>query len=70
MTICLGKSCSFGLLCSSFVGICQIFPFVIEGRMWDVSVLIPNHCLSIYFSPSSHKTQILKSFKKYINSTD
>ena len=32
MTVCLGKSCSFGLLCVSFVGVCQIlclffFPF-------------------------------------------
>ena len=25
MTTCLGQSCSFGLLCVSFVGVCQIF---------------------------------------------
>ena len=24
MTTCLGKSCLFGLLCVSFVGVCQI----------------------------------------------
>ena len=24
------------------------FPFGIEGLMWDVIVLIPDHCLSIY----------------------
>ena len=31
--------------------VCQIssFPFGIEGGMWDVIVLIPDHCLSIYF---------------------
>ena len=50
MTTCLGKSCSFGLLCVSFVGICQnlcpSFPFGIEGRMWVVSVLISDHCLT------------------------
>ena len=39
MTTCLGKSCSFDLLCVSFVGVCQIcvcpsFPFGIEGRMY------------------------------------
>ena len=50
----LGKSCSFGLLCVSFVGVCQILCvflsfFGIEGRMWDVIVLIPDHCPSIYF---------------------
>ena len=38
----------------SFVGVCQIvcvsfFPFCIEGGMWDVIVVIPDHCLSIYF---------------------
>ena len=61
MTPCLGQSCSFGLLCVSFVGVCQIFVRVLlsllvlvgwgvgGGRMWDVIVLIPDHCLSIYF---------------------
>ena len=55
MTACLGKSCSFGLLCVSFVGVCKIlcvcpsFPFGIDGRMWDVIVLIPGRCLSIYY---------------------
>ena len=48
----------------SVVGVCHIcvcssFPIGIEGRMWDVIVLIrmwdvivliPDHCLSIYFS--------------------
>ena len=28
--------------------VCPSFPFGIEGRMWDVIVLIPGHCLSIY----------------------
>ena len=56
MTTCLGKSCSFSLLCVSFVNIYQVsyvcpsFPFGIEVGMWDVIVLIPNHCISIYFS--------------------
>ena len=54
LTTYLGKSCSFGLLCMSFMGVCQslcvsFFPFGIEGRMWDVIVLITDHCLPIYF---------------------
>ena len=55
MTTCLGKSCSFGLLYVSFVNVHQIcvcpsFPFGIECGMWDMTVLIPDHCLSIYFT--------------------
>ena len=40
----------------SFVGVGQILcvsffsPFDIEGGVWDVILLIPNYCLSIYFS--------------------
>ena len=55
MTTCLGKSCSFGLLCVYFVGVCQVFfcscpyfPFGFEGRMRDVIVLIPDNWFSIY----------------------
>ena len=28
--------------------VCRSFPFGIEGGMWDVFVLILDHCLSIY----------------------
>ena len=28
--------------------VCPSFPFGIEGGMWDVILLIPDHCLSIY----------------------
>ena len=30
--------------------VCPSFHFGIEVGMWDVIVLIPDHCLSIYFS--------------------
>ena len=30
---------------------CPSFPFGIAGGMWGVIVLIPDHCLSLYFSP-------------------
>ena len=29
--------------------VCPYFPFDIVGRMWDVIILLPDHCLSIYF---------------------
>ena len=38
MTTYLGKSCSFGF----------------EGRMWDLIVSVPDHCLSFYFGESRH----------------
>ena len=54
MTTCLGKSCSFGLprvplrkLPSVYVF--SYFPFGFEGRMWDLIVSVPDHCLSFYF---------------------
>ena len=27
------------------------FPFGFEGRMWDLIVSVPDHCLSFYLSP-------------------
>ena len=58
MSTCLGKSCSFGLPRVPFVNCCQLlsiyafsyFPFGFEGRMWDLIVSVPDHCLSFYFS--------------------
>ena len=29
---------------------CHSFPFGIEGGMWGVIVLFPDHCRSIYFT--------------------
>ena len=54
MTTCLGKSCSFGLPRVPFVNCCQFmylvfFPFGFEGKMWDLIVSVPDHCLSFYF---------------------
>ena len=31
------------------VCVCSSFPFVFEGGMWILIILIPDHCLSIYF---------------------
>ena len=30
--------------------VCASFPFGFEGGMWDLIVLIPDNCLSIYFT--------------------
>ena len=53
MTTCLGKSCSFSLPRVPFVN-CQVMYLVVsllvfEGRMWDLIVSVPDHCLSFYF---------------------
>ena len=56
MTICLGKSCSFGLPRVPFVNcfrkiyVFSYFPFEFEGRIRDLIVPVPDHCLSFYFS--------------------
>ena len=31
------------------VCVCASFPFGFEGGMWDLIVLVPDHCLSFYF---------------------
>ena len=53
MTTCLRKSCSFGLLCVSFMNVDQ-FVFVLLILLlwgWDVGfdLLTPDHCLSFNF---------------------
>ena len=52
MTACLGKSCSFGLMCVSLVHVyqfvCVLFPFGVEGWIGYIIVLFPDHCFSIY----------------------
>ena len=54
MTTCLGKSCLFGLLCVNVdqFGVCastlsETFGF--EGGVWGLVLLIPDHCISLYF---------------------
>ena len=47
---------------------CPSFPFGIEGGIWDLIVLIPDHCLSIYFKtltwPFRRHTLLITSKKK------
>ena len=54
MTTYLGKSCSFGFPRVPFVNCRQFMYLVISflsfgGRMWDLIVPVPDHCLSFYF---------------------
>ena len=54
MTTYLGKSCSFGFPRVPFINYPQFMYLVIsffgfKGRMWDLIVSVPDHCLSFYF---------------------
>ena len=55
MTTYLGKRCSFCLPRVPFVN-CRQFMYLIislvgfEGRIWDLIVSVPDHCLSFYFT--------------------
>ena len=33
----------------SSIYVFSYFPFGFEGRIWDLIVLVPDHCLSFYF---------------------
>ena len=50
------------------VCVCASFPFGFEGDMWDLIVLIPDHCLSIYSSDGSSQEYIL--YKVIINTVE
>ena len=55
MTNYLGKSCSFCLPRVPFVScrrfVCLVISlFGFEGRIWDLIVSVPDHCLSFYFT--------------------
>ena len=59
------ESCSFGLPRVPFVNCCQFMYLIIsllvfEGRMWGLTVSVPDHCLSFYFS--YHVIFIVKSW--------
>ena len=37
----------------SSIYVFSYFPFGFEGRIWDLIVSVPDHCLSFYFSPKT-----------------
>ena len=47
--------------------VCPSFPFGLLGGMWDVIVLIPDHCLSIYFAMNTVFSNLYLSPIKYIH---
>ena len=62
MATYLGKSCSFGLPRVPFVNchyVFSYFPFGFEGRMWDLIVSVPDHCLSFYFAENVNSSTSL-----------
>ena len=70
MTTYLGKSCSFCLPRVPFVNCLQFMYLVIslfgfEGRIWDLIVSVPDHCLSFYFTGSQPRPQLLSWLKTY-----
>ena len=38
------------------------FPSGFEGRMWDLIVSVPDHCLSFYFECNENRHKILDEF--------
>ena len=40
---------AFRKLSSIYVHVFSYFPFGFEGRIWDLIVSVPDHCLSFYF---------------------
>ena len=55
----------------AFVKFCvrPSFPFGIKGRMWDVIVSIPHHCLSIYFTRLSLTSRAHIILQRFLNLT-
>ena len=43
---------AFRKLPSIYMYVFSYFPFGFEGRMWDLIVSVPDHCLSFYFGPT------------------
>ena len=69
MTTYLGKSCSFCLLRVPFVNcrhffVFSYFPFGFEGRIYDLIVSVPDHCLSFYSLPTElARILLFRTFK-------
>ena len=45
--------------CITAVKLCiKLFPLWFQGRMWDLIVSVPGHCLSFYFSLDKNNDNI------------
>ena len=70
MTTYLGKNCSFCLPRVPFVNCRQFMYLVIslfgfEGRIWDLIVSVPDHCLSFYFGNRTYIKRFLHGTLKF-----
>ena len=71
MTVYFGKELFIRFTASAFrkllsVYVFSYFPFGLEGRMWDLIVSVPDHCLSFYFSIANAclpRDQVPKMFR-------
>ena len=66
MTTYLGKELFIRFTASAFrklrsIYVFNYFPFGSEGRMWDLTVSVPDHCLSFYFK--RHKVCLTPGFR-------
>ena len=62
-----GESLSVLFAASAFRKLSSIyvfsyFPFGFEGRIWDLIVSVPDHCLSFYFSKFMISIALLEKF--------
>ena len=76
MTTYFGKELFIRFTASAFrklssIHVLSYFPFGFEGRMWDLIVSVPDHCLSFYFKKhvrtSDHMFVLKSLINKYIN---
>ena len=44
----------------------SFFPFGFEGRIWDLIVSVPDHCLSFYFSTFENTTTEKLHYEQYL----
>ena len=49
----------------SSIYVFSYFPFGFEGRIWDLIVSVPDHCLSFYFTGAQPRPQLLSWCKTY-----
>ena len=46
-----------------YQSVCAYFPFGYEDGTWDLSVLVPDHCLSFYFQRKESEVRFTEGLK-------
>ena len=64
MTTYLGKKLFIQFTASDFrklpsIHVFSYFPFGFEGRMWDLIVSVPDHCLSFYSDQTGRMSRMI-----------